>query len=264
MAQFYENLNNNIFNLYRNQYLIVKNTDNEIVDIRCWDGKEYRILKNYPFSSIYFGEVKPIKNDAYQKIAFDSLINNQLTVLRGPSGSGKSYIGLGFLFSLLELGKIDKIIMFVNPMAERNSCRFGFLPGSLIEKILGSQIGNFLASKLGNIEAVYRLIEEHKLEFIATADARGYDTSGMRCGIFMTEAQNSTIDMMKLILERFGEDSIGVLEGDTECQVDHSSYENGNNGLKRVCEVYKGEPYFGTVTLKNCYRSKIAKQALKM
>ena len=154
--------------------------------------------------------------------------------------------------------------MFVNPVAERNSCKFGFLPGTLLEKILGSQIGNFLASKLGSIEMVYNLIEQGKIEFIATADARGYEALNTRCAIYMTEAQNTTIDMMKLLLERFGEDTIGVFEGDTECQVDNVNYENGNNGLKRLCEVYKGEPYFGTVTLVNCYRSKIAKHALNM
>ena len=98
----------------------------------------------------------------------------------------------------LDNDKIDKIVMFVNPVAERNSCKFGFLPGTLLEKILGSQIGNFLASKLGSIEMVYNLIEQGKIEFIATADARGYEALNTRCAIYMTEAQNTTIDMMKL------------------------------------------------------------------
>jgi len=264
MADYYSHLGCNYFNLYIGEYVIIYNTDQEVVDIACWEGNKMRSITYPNLYSDYFGKLKAKNDDPYQKIACDSLMNNQLTVLRGPAGSGKSYLGLGYLFSLLDNGKIDKIVMFVNPMAERNSCKFGFLPGTLLEKILGSQIGNFLSSKLGGIENVYSLVDEGKLEFIATADARGYDTSNMKCGIFMTEAQNTTIDMMKLLLERFGEDTIGVFEGDTECQVDHASYENGNNGLRRVCEVFKGQPYFGTVILKNCYRSKIAKQALKM
>lgn len=264
MADYYSHLGCNYFNLYVGEYAIIYNANQEVVDIACWEGSKMRSITYPNLCSDYFGKLKAKNDDPYQKIACDSLMNNQLTVLRGPAGSGKSYLGLGYLFSLLDNGKIDKIIMFVNPMAERNSCKFGFLPGTLLEKILGSQIGNFLSSKLGGIETVYSLVDEGKLEFIATADARGYDTSNMKCGIFMTEAQNTTIDMMKLLLERFGEDTIGVFEGDTECQVDHVSYENGNNGLRRVCEVYKGQPYFGTVTLKNCYRSKIAAQALKM
>ena len=43
-----------------------------------------------------------------------------------------------------------------------------------------------------------------------------------------------------------------------------SSYEGKNNGLRRTCEVFKGEDYFGTITLQNCYRSRIAERALKM
>lgn len=264
MCDFYSNLGDNMFNLFVNEYVVIKDIVGNILDLYVWNGEEHKRIKTNAFFSNYFGEVKPLKDDTYQKMACDSLVRNKLTVLRGPAGTGKSYLGLGYLFALLDNGKIDKIVMFVNPVAVRHSCKFGFLPGTLTEKILGSQIGNFLSSKLGGMEAVYQLLENNKLEFIATADARGYDASGMRCGIYMTESQNTTIDIMKLLLERFGEDTIGVFEGDTESQVDDIYYENGNNGLKRLCQVFKGEPYFGTVTLKNCYRSKISKKALEM
>ena len=264
MCDFYSNLGNNMFNLFVNEYVVIKDTFGNILDLYVWTGEEHKRIKTNAFFSNYFGETKPLKDDIYQKMACDSLIRNKLTVLRGPAGTGKSYLGLGYLFALLDNGKIDKIVMFVNPVAVRHSCKFGFLPGTLTEKILGSQIGNFLSSKLGSMEAVYQLLDNNKLEFIATADARGYDTTGMRCGIYMTESQNTTIDIMKLLLERFGEDTIGVFEGDTESQVDDIYYENGNNGLRRLCQVFKGEPYFGTVALKNCYRSQISKKALEM
>lgn len=264
MCDFYSNLGDNMFNLFVNEYVVIKDIVGNILDLYVWNGEEHKRIKTNAFFSNYFGEVKPLKDDTYQKMACDSLVRNKLTVLRGPAGTGKSYLGLGYLFALLDNGKIDKIVMFVNPVAVRHSCKFGFLPGTLTEKILGSQIGNFLSSKLGSMEAVYQLLDNNKLEFIATADARGYDTTGMRCGIYMTESQNTTIDIMKLLLERFGEDTIGVFEGDTESQVDDIYYENGNNGLRRLCQVFKGEPYFGTVVLKNCYRSQISKKALEM
>ena len=63
---------------------------------------------------------------------------------------------------------------------------------------------------------------------------------------------------MKLILSRIGEDTIAIIEGDNNFQTDIRAYEGLNNGLRRVCEIYKGEDYFGTITLQNCYRSKIA------
>jgi len=45
------------------------------------------------------GEIKPFKNDPYQELAFDSLMNNRITLLKGPAGSGKSLISMGYLFS---------------------------------------------------------------------------------------------------------------------------------------------------------------------
>lgn len=262
MANFYSNLANNSFELHINEYINIYNLNNELVDTLKWNGEKHIPLKYDNCESRMFGKIKP--KDIYQRMAIDSMKNNQLTVLRGGQGCGKSILGLGYLFTLLESGKIDKIIMFVNPVAVRDSCRFGFLPGDLESKILGSQIGNFLSSKLGSLEAVYQLIDSGKLVFVAMADARGYDTTGMSAGIYMTEAQNTTIDMMKLILSRIGEDTVCVIEGDDKNQCDHSSYDGSNNGLKRVCEVYSGEPYFGTVTLQKCYRSVIAEKALEM
>jgi phosphate starvation-inducible protein PhoH len=46
------------------------------------------------------------------------------------------------------------------------------------------------------------------------SDIRGYDTSGMRAGIYISEAQNLDIDLMKLTLQRIGEDSVCIIDGD--------------------------------------------------
>ena len=70
-------------------------------------------------------------------------------MIKGPAGTGKSHLAVGYLFHLLEKGKIDKIIIFCNTVATRNAAKLGFYPGSRDEKLLDSQIGNFLASKLG-------------------------------------------------------------------------------------------------------------------
>lgn len=245
----------NKYNLLNNQYIIIK-MNNTTVDIYRWFNEQYIKVNYNKLESKMFGKIVP--RDDYQKIAMDSLINNQLTVIRGKAGTGKSLLGLAYLFQELEKGKIDKIVMMVNPIATKDSCKFGFLPGTFLEKVLGSQIGHFLASKLGGIEYVYQLIEQKQLEFIALADARGYDTTGMNCALYITEGQNASVEQMKLILSRIGEDTIAVIEGDNVFQTDYSAYEGKNNGLRRLCEVYKGEDYFGTITLENCYRSRIA------
>jgi len=118
----------------------------------------------------------------------DSLMNNKITMIKGPAGTGKSHLALGYLFFLLEKNKIDKIIIFCNTVATKNSAKLGFYPGSKDEKLLDSQIGNFLASKLGDKIAVEQLINTEKIILLPMSDIRGYDTSGMNAGIYITEA----------------------------------------------------------------------------
>ena len=194
----------------------------------------------------------------------DSLINNKITLIKGPAGAGKSHLATGYLFYLLDKGKIDKIIIFCNTVATKNSAKLGFYPGSRDEKLLDSQIGNFLSSKLGGKFAVEQLIESEKLLLLPMSDIRGYDTSGMNAGIYITEAQNFDIGLLKLALQRVGEDSIIILDGDTKSQVDLIDYEGMNNGMRRVSKVFRGEKIYGEVELKQIHRSQIAEIANKM
>lgn len=263
LLNFYENINENIFNLLKGQYLILRNKENELLDVRCWNGETYRYINTHPIESKWFGKISPYKGDVYQKLAIDSLYNNQLTVFRGKSGVGKSLIGLSFLFSQLECGKIDRIYIFCNPVATKDACRLGFYPGSKDLKLLDSQIGNFLVGKFGDYNAVSDLVEQGKLILIPSADCRGMDITN-NSGVYITEAQNSTIDMMKLMVQRIGENTKCVIEGDDKTQVDLISYEGNNNGLSRLSEVFRGESYYGEITLKNCYRSKLARKAEEM
>ena len=96
------------------------------------------------------------------------------------------------------------------------------------------------------------------------SDIRGYDTTGMKAGIYITEAQNLDIELMRLALQRVGDDSICILDGDDQAQVDLSIYGGTNNGLRRVSEIFRGADFYGEVTLQKCYRSHIAELAEKM
>jgi predicted ribonuclease YlaK len=86
----------------------------------------------------------------------------------------------------------------------------------------------------------------------------------MKAGVYITEAQNFDIEMMRLTLQRIGEDSICIIDGDNKHQLDSSLYEGDRNGMTRILEVFKGEDCFGTVELQNIHRSKIAKIAEKL
>lgn len=263
LADFYQDLNQNHFDLLVGQYLILRNEDHEVIDIRCWDGETNRMLDYKAFNSKWFGKVQPYNYDVYQKCAFDSLNHNQLTVLRGPAGTGKSYIAMAYLMQELERGHIDNIIVFCNPVAVRDSARLGFYPGNKNEKLLDSQVGNFLVGKFGGMDAVTQLIEQGKLTLIPVADCRGLDIKP-NTGIYLTEAQNTSIDLMQLILQRIGQDCVCIIEGDDKAQVDLLSYSGEDNGLAKTSEIFRGEDYYGEVTLTNCYRSRIAARAQLM
>lgn len=264
MIEFYSNPDKNLYNLRINEYAVIYNSDGIVVEKLCWTGDAYRRLDYSTFKSKNFGEIKPLSGDIYQALAADSLTNNKITMLKGPAGSGKTLLSLGYLFNKLDRGKIDKIIVFCNTVATKGSAKLGFLPGTRDEKLLDSQIGILLSSKLGDKVEVERLIQDGKLVLLPMSDIRGFDTTGMRAGIYISEAQNLDIALMKLALQRIGEDSICIIDGDCKTQVDDISFAGNNNGMRRASKVFRGTDVYGEVELQNIHRSKIAKIAEAM
>lgn len=266
LANFYSNIltqHENKYDLITNQYLLLK-YNNKITDIYKWNNSKYESIPFNTFESKQFGKIMPKANDSYQQIAMDSLATNQITMLRGRAGTGKSLLSFGYMFNLLEQGKIDKIIVFCNTVATKGSAKLGFYPGSRTEKLLDSQIGNFLVSKLGDRVQVERLIDDGHLLLLPMSDIRGYDTTGMHAAIYITEAQNLDRELMRLALQRIGEDCICILDGDSDAQVDLGMYAGANNGMRRVSKIFRGASFYGEVTLQNIYRSRIAELAEKL
>ena len=258
MAYIYEHMNENIYELLTNEYLIIKDNTGKVVDQMKWNGSELTQVKTTSFKSDEFGTVKPFNGDIYQVCAMDAISTNKLSLIKGKAGSGKSHLAMGYLFTMLEKHKIDKIILFANPTPTNNSAKIGFLPGTQFEKLLDSSVGNMLEGKIGDKYEIERLVRENKLSILPMCDIRGYDTSNQRAAIYITEAQNMDIDLMRLALQRIGDDCICVLDGDYNAQVDLQSYAGDNNGMKRVSEVFRGKDFYGEVELQNIYRSQIA------
>lgn len=264
IAELYANPGGNDFGLLINQYLIVYNKAGELVDAFRWTSEGLVAIRTKTLKSKYFGEIKPCKGDIYQRLVIDSFTNNQVTMVRGPAGTGKSLLSLGYLFSQLEKHVISKIIVFCNTPKTMNSVGLGFYPGTKNEKLLDSSIGNMLSAKLGGQFAVEQLIAQDKIELLPLSDLRGFDTTGMNCAVYITEAQNMDIELMKLALQRIGEDSICIIDGDYDTQVDLSQYAGMNNGMRRASEVFRGQDLYGEVELKNIYRARIADIAERM
>lgn len=265
MIDFYSDPSKYGIGLYINQYVnIYEKETSKCVDTLCWTKTGFRPLKYKDFTSKQLGEIKPYKDDIYQAMVADSLLNNKITMVKGPAGTGKSLLSLGFLFSYLEKGKIEKIIIFCNTVATKGAAKLGYYPGRKDEKLLDSQIGNFLAAKLGGKLAVEQLIDAEKLILLPMCDIRGYDSTGMKAGIYIPEAQNLDIQLLKLALQRTGEDSIFILDGDIKSQVDMVEYEGINNGMRRASKIFRGEDIYGEIELKLIHRSRIAAIADKM
>lgn len=267
LAEFYEKIkqsNLNLFNLLDNEYLLIKDSSDKIIDKYKWSNEEYIPVPYYKFESRMFGKTVAKNGDPYQQIAMDALSTSKITLLKGHAGTGKSCLSFAYMLSQLERGKIDRIIVFTNTVAAKGAAKLGFYPGDKNDKLLDSQIGNFLVSKLGDRIAVERMIDDGVLVLLPMSDIRGYDTSGIPSAVYITEAQNLDIDLMKLALQRIGEDSVCILDGDEDTQVDMSMYAGENNGMRRVSKVFRGEDIYAEVELQNIYRSRIAELAEKM
>lgn len=248
-AALYENPTANIYDLLPNQYIILYDKDSNVTDMFRWTGETHVKVDYKSFKTMMFDTVKAKNGDVYQKLAFDSLANNKITMLHGPAGTGKSYIAMAYMFKLLESHKIDKIIVFTNPCATTGAAKLGFYPGTRDEKLLDSQIGNMLGAKLGDKMMLERMLNENKIQLLPFSDIRGFDTTGMNCAVYITEAQNLDIEMMRLALQRIGEDCIAIIDGDYEAQVDMAAYSGSNNGMRRLSEVFRGSDFYGEVKL---------------
>ena len=255
MALFYSNLCENRYNLLTNQYLIIKNTNGEVIDKYRWDGEEHKGLWHKDIKSMYFDKLK--SKDVYQACAVDSIMSNTLTAISGKAGSGKSLLSLMVAMNLIERGVYDRIVVLFNPTKTRGAADSGYFPGDSNTKAMSNFIGNVLTTKFGDRYAVDILISQNKLKLVSMADARGMEILDNEI-LWITEAQNTSVDLIKLCLSRMSSGAKAIIEGDYDSQLDNKAFEGSNNGLRRIITAFKGQKEFGYVQLQNVWRSRIA------
>jgi predicted ribonuclease YlaK len=262
MAYFYNHLKANIYDLLINEYLIIKNSKDEEIDCYKWDGETYASLYKKPIKSIAFGDkIKP--KDVYQLMVIDSLIKNTITAISGKAGSGKSLLSLLAAMHLIETGKYSRLVVMFNPTKTRGASDLGFYSGSFIEKAMQNSIGQILTTKFGDRLAVDMLIQQEKIKLVSMADARGIEIRDDEI-LYITECQNTSIDLLKLCLSRASSGCKIIIEGDYNSQVDSYSFDGDKNGMRRAIDILKNEDIFGYVELQNVHRSKIAALVDKM
>jgi phosphate starvation-inducible protein PhoH and related proteins len=150
-----------------------------------------------------------------QRLYYNILKQDQITICTGPAGVGKSYIAMKAAVNLLQdpNNSYEKI-MIVRPAVESEE-KLGSLPGSLEEK-LDPYISPsyYLLNKLIGKENREKLIEYDFIEVQALAYIRGWNIDNTI--LIFEEAQNSTPNQMKLLLTRIGFNSKFFISGDLE------------------------------------------------
>jgi len=137
--------------------------------------------------------------------------NSDLTIGVGPAGTGKTYLAVACAVEALESDLVDRLIL-VRPAVEAGE-RLGFLPGDLSQKIdpYLRPMYDALFEMMGQ-QKVAKYIERNIIEIAPLAYMRGRTLSDSF--IILDEAQNTTIDQMKMFLTRIGFGSKAVITGD--------------------------------------------------
>ncbi len=152
----------------------------------------------------------------HQKAYLKQIQNNDLTLGVGPAGTGKTYLAVACAVNALENDDVERLIL-VRPAVEAGE-RLGFLPGDLAQKIdpYLRPMYDALFDMMGT-DKVAKLIERNIIEIAPLAYMRGRTLND--AFIILDEAQNTTVDQMKMFLTRIGFGSRAVVTGDVT-QVD--------------------------------------------
>lgn len=149
----------------------------------------------------------------------------------GPAGTGKTYLAVASAVEALERDEVRRLIL-TRPAVESGE-RLGFLPGDLAQKIdpYLRPLYDALYEMLG-FEKVARLMERNVIEVAPLAYMRGRSLN--ESFIILDEAQNTTVEQMKMFLTRIGFGSKVVVTGDVT-QIDLPRGQQ--SGLRQVIDV---------------------------
>lgn len=256
MAYFFEHMHENTYALKINEYLIITNIPKD--NIYKWTGEQYVLVTPTSFKSINFGNIKPL--DPIQICACDSIANNDITMLYGRAGSGKTLLPMAYANMMMDKGKYNNITFVYSYDTLRGAKDLGYEKGDHITKLLNyGAIGGILSSKYGDMYEVEKKIDSGDINIIPTAYIRGISLK--KSIVIVTEAQNLDVYTLKTIIQRCEDDCKLIIEGDMIEQKDNNVLQVG---MKRFSEVFSNNEFTGIVKLKSNYRSKMSELADNM
>lgn len=141
----------------------------------------------------------------------DAIRTNDLVFAIGPAGTGKTYLAVAAAVQLLKEDRVRKL-MLVRPAVEAGE-RLGFLPGGIEEKV-NPYLRPLLDAlhDMMDYQTIRRFTETDVVEICPLAFMRGRTLNN--AVVILDEAQNTTINQMKMFLTRMGEGSKMIVTGD--------------------------------------------------
>ncbi len=151
----------------------------------------------------------------------------------GPAGTGKTFLAVAMAVEALNTSRIQRIIL-VRPAVEAGE-KLGFLPGDLTQKVdpYLRPLYDALYEMLG-VEKVAKLLEKNVIEIAPLAYMRGRTLND--AFVILDEAQNTTVEQMKMFLTRLGFGSTAVVTGDLS-QIDLPKHVK--SGLRDAVDVLR-------------------------
>jgi phosphate starvation-inducible protein PhoH and related proteins len=148
---------------------------------------------------------------SHQRDYLEHIRTRDLTFGIGPAGTGKTYLAVACALEALQADRVRRLIL-VRPAVEAGE-RLGFLPGDLTQKVdpYLRPMYDALYEMMG-FDRVARFIERNVIEVAPLAFMRGRSLNDSF--IILDEAQNTTVEQMKMFLTRIGFGSRAVVTGD--------------------------------------------------
>ncbi|WP_077534428.1 PhoH family protein [Massiliimalia massiliensis] len=203
---------------------------------------------------------KPVKPKTVgQKKYVEAIRDNTVVFGVGPAGTGKTYLAVAMAVRAFKAQEVNRIIL-TRPAVEAGES-LGFLPGDLQTKVdpYLRPLYDALFEMLGE-ESFNRHLEKGTIEVAPLAYMRGRSLNDSF--IILDEAQNTTVEQMKMFLTRLGFNSKAVVTGDIT-QIDLPG--NKRSGLIEVLKILKNVEDISILRFneKDVVRSKIVQDIIR-
>ncbi len=168
-----------------------------------------------------------------QRRYLDLIEQHDLVLAVGPAGTGKTYLAMAMAIAALHRREVVRVIL-TRPAVEAGE-KLGFLPGTMAEKVNPYLRPLYDAlHDMTDFDKAQRLLERGTIEVAPLAFMRGRTLN--ESFVILDEAQNTTVEQMKMFLTRLGYSSKAVVTGDVT-QIDLPS--GKPSGLIDALEVLK-------------------------